>query len=296
MNYAEKLKDPRWQKVRLQVFDRDNWECLRCDCDNQTLHAHHLYYEKGKDPWEYDLKDIVTLCRKCHDKLHSDEEIMQEYTRELRPLNSFENGKVKAFNNFYEAYCLEFSLQPMIDDRYCKSIKAYFSDSEINFTTKKNIIKRLGVYYYYPAYQLAFTLSGLADETTKLILLSQKYVDMETYRYTELGDIIGRTIKIISNREETMYLTKHARKSMKNWEEDISNEFYAFISKKLIDCIYCNQINHTLSFVSVSDLFKFIKLDEEDSIIPDNNYYMWDQEKWIECFDSIDYTPPELLE
>lgn len=25
--YAEKLKDPRWQKRRLEIFERDDWTC-----------------------------------------------------------------------------------------------------------------------------------------------------------------------------------------------------------------------------------------------------------------------------
>lgn len=29
-NYAEKLRDPRWQKLRLQVMERDEWMCEIC--------------------------------------------------------------------------------------------------------------------------------------------------------------------------------------------------------------------------------------------------------------------------
>lgn len=66
VKYSEKLKDPRWQKVRLQVFERDEWCCQRCFDSEATLNVHHCRYEKGKDPWEYPLNNFVTLCENCH--------------------------------------------------------------------------------------------------------------------------------------------------------------------------------------------------------------------------------------
>lgn len=64
-SYREKLKDPRWQKLRLKVFERDNWKCTRCGNDKKTLHAHHEKY-KG-DPWDIDIKYLSTLCEDCHE-------------------------------------------------------------------------------------------------------------------------------------------------------------------------------------------------------------------------------------
>jgi hypothetical protein len=65
-DYAEKLRDPRWQKKRLEVFERDEWTCQDCTAINQPLHIHHKYYEYGKDPWDYPLDALVTLCDSCH--------------------------------------------------------------------------------------------------------------------------------------------------------------------------------------------------------------------------------------
>lgn len=64
--YSEKLKDPRWQKKRLEVFKRDEFTCQKCYDDESTLHVHHRYYIKGKDPWDYPLDAFVTLCEECH--------------------------------------------------------------------------------------------------------------------------------------------------------------------------------------------------------------------------------------
>ena len=64
--YLEKLKDPRWQKLRLKVFERDEWTCQMCYTDESTLAVHHRYYLKNKEPWEFPLEALVTLCEECH--------------------------------------------------------------------------------------------------------------------------------------------------------------------------------------------------------------------------------------
>lgn len=64
--YSKKLKDPRWQKVRLLVYDRDSFTCQCCGATDQTLNCHHKYYEKGLEPWEYPLDALITLCEECH--------------------------------------------------------------------------------------------------------------------------------------------------------------------------------------------------------------------------------------
>jgi len=66
MNYVDKLKDPRWQQMRLKVFERDEWMCQCCLEKNITLNVHHLSYEKGKDPWEYPMENLLTVCEDCH--------------------------------------------------------------------------------------------------------------------------------------------------------------------------------------------------------------------------------------
>lgn len=65
-SYAEKLKDPRWQRKRLEILERDGWACVLCDDATNTLHVHHWYYTKGKEPWEYPARALATLCESCH--------------------------------------------------------------------------------------------------------------------------------------------------------------------------------------------------------------------------------------
>lgn len=68
--YSELLKDPRWQRKRLTIFNRDNWQCVRCGNDKLQLHVHHTYYANGKKPWEYPDEDLETLCCVCHASEH----------------------------------------------------------------------------------------------------------------------------------------------------------------------------------------------------------------------------------
>jgi len=64
MRYSDKLKDPRWQKKRLEVMQRDNFCCVKCGNDKITLNIHHLTYKNN--PWDVDLDQLETLCENCH--------------------------------------------------------------------------------------------------------------------------------------------------------------------------------------------------------------------------------------
>ena len=64
--YSEKLKDPRWQKKRLEIMERDGWACSFCGDKESTLHIHHIEYKPYGDPWEYPNHLMFTLCESCH--------------------------------------------------------------------------------------------------------------------------------------------------------------------------------------------------------------------------------------
>lgn len=66
--YSEKLLDPRWQKKRLEIFERDEFVCQHCFDENNTLHVHHRFYIKNKNPWEYNNDTLITLCKNCHEE------------------------------------------------------------------------------------------------------------------------------------------------------------------------------------------------------------------------------------
>jgi hypothetical protein len=66
VSYSEKLKDPRWQKKRLEVLQRDGFACVACLATEKTLHVHHCCYTGKMDPWDYESPLLITLCEKCH--------------------------------------------------------------------------------------------------------------------------------------------------------------------------------------------------------------------------------------
>jgi hypothetical protein len=62
--YSEKLKDPRWQRKRLEIMQRDNFKCTQCGDTLTTLNIHHWKY--NGDPWEAGDENLSTVCEKCH--------------------------------------------------------------------------------------------------------------------------------------------------------------------------------------------------------------------------------------
>ena len=66
MKYADKLKSPKWQRKRLEIFQRDDFTCVNCGDKESTLHVHHNIYISGKQPWEHPKPSLITLCETCH--------------------------------------------------------------------------------------------------------------------------------------------------------------------------------------------------------------------------------------
>jgi len=62
--YSVKLKDPRWQKKRLEIMDRDKFTCRICGDDKSTLVVHHLKYQG--EPWNAPNDKLITVCEHCH--------------------------------------------------------------------------------------------------------------------------------------------------------------------------------------------------------------------------------------
>lgn len=68
VSYSEKLKNPLWQRKRLEILSRDSFTCRFCYDNKSTLHVHHLDYIPGNEPWEYPDEYFLTLCESCHQK------------------------------------------------------------------------------------------------------------------------------------------------------------------------------------------------------------------------------------
>lgn len=66
LTYKEKLLDPKWQRKRLEILQRDSFTCQRCKTEEKTLHVHHKAYTYLENPWDYDPLTLITLCDDCH--------------------------------------------------------------------------------------------------------------------------------------------------------------------------------------------------------------------------------------
>jgi len=71
MNFTEQYKHPEWQKKRLEILNRDDFQCQSCMDTETTLNVHHKYYTKDKKLWEYDDDCFTTLCENCHSDIHN---------------------------------------------------------------------------------------------------------------------------------------------------------------------------------------------------------------------------------
>jgi transcription elongation factor Elf1 len=69
--FFELYKHPNWQKRRLEIMEKSNFECLHCGTKDKTLNVHHLYYENGLKPWEYPDDSLICLCSDCHLELET---------------------------------------------------------------------------------------------------------------------------------------------------------------------------------------------------------------------------------
>jgi ribosomal protein S27AE len=114
LTYADLLSTIEWKEFRDEIVKRDNWECTKCgekqnrlaweltnsspsdifvrqadefekkylgqdiiySSEQIILNAHHKYYIKDTYPWNYEMDALITVCAKCHTKIHETENIL----------------------------------------------------------------------------------------------------------------------------------------------------------------------------------------------------------------------------
>jgi hypothetical protein len=101
MNYSQELKNPIWQKKRLNILERDNWTCKGCQNTENTLHVHHITYEKGKKPWDYEDGNFITLCEECHNRVH---EVIKFNAAEFFHAGFYNSFSIKLYLSKNETY------------------------------------------------------------------------------------------------------------------------------------------------------------------------------------------------
>lgn len=88
-SYSEKLKDPRWQKKRLEVFNAAGWRCQECRAEDQSLNVHHTLYPTGcEGPWDVPSELLLCLCETHHrERQEVEQRILVGVARRLCALN-----------------------------------------------------------------------------------------------------------------------------------------------------------------------------------------------------------------
>lgn len=100
MTYKEKLQTEDWKIRRIMIIQKDKYACQICgklgydnclnivgikngdeiklfdeplicpDEESLELNVHHKCYRKGREPWDYNDDELITLCPECHKKIH----------------------------------------------------------------------------------------------------------------------------------------------------------------------------------------------------------------------------------
>ena len=66
---SEFLTSDKWKTLRTFVLARDNGMCQICGFNSVFNDVHHIHYPKSI--WRTEVHHLVTLCRGCHDLVHS---------------------------------------------------------------------------------------------------------------------------------------------------------------------------------------------------------------------------------
>lgn len=60
-----------YKEWRTEVFRRDEYKCVCCDVNSNTLEAHHILPYASNEDMRTDVSNGVTMCRKHHSEFHS---------------------------------------------------------------------------------------------------------------------------------------------------------------------------------------------------------------------------------
>lgn len=150
MNYRDLLRDPKWQKKRLKIMERDNFQCQFCKSEINTLVVHHKKYINGRKPWEYDNEWLTTLCIYCHNHIHShkDQPNINDEWRDFREWFYDIYMEIPGYECEFDAH-VELYHQFEID----RSIEKFVDEvNQIHKKDAKKIIDMINIYSFPKVY------------------------------------------------------------------------------------------------------------------------------------------------
>jgi len=60
------------EKIRREVYKRDNQLCQDCGNPDKKIHAHHIEGKAENPEKAFDKENLVTLCKDCHANRHEE--------------------------------------------------------------------------------------------------------------------------------------------------------------------------------------------------------------------------------
>ena len=66
-----------WRQARLDALTRDNHQCQQCRSQTDLIVHHLIDRLSGGHP--YQLNNLITLCRRCHGRLHARKRAQQQH-------------------------------------------------------------------------------------------------------------------------------------------------------------------------------------------------------------------------
>lgn len=67
----------KWEEVRNQVLERDNYKCVVCG--KPATQVHHIHLRSKRKDLLYEINNLISLCSKCH--FHKSTELYEEQTK-----------------------------------------------------------------------------------------------------------------------------------------------------------------------------------------------------------------------
>lgn len=89
--YSKLLNTNAWKNKRMIILTRDGFKCTKCEKSDCILHVHHKIYIAGRNPWEYNNKHLITLCKECHDEIHRTKKIKRYVKEPSKPKKKKKN-------------------------------------------------------------------------------------------------------------------------------------------------------------------------------------------------------------
>lgn len=69
-DYISLLNTEKWKTFSNVVKAYYGYRCFDCG-SSANLQSHHIVYHERRLPWEYELNEMVCLCKTCHKKRHN---------------------------------------------------------------------------------------------------------------------------------------------------------------------------------------------------------------------------------